>query len=204
MLNKFFKRIKEDNGNAILILGIALIIAGLLIGGMMLDISKSYQLKASYINAAKKATQAGIMKQNTSGGLTKYAAAETVRVYENISRPSTVKKDGPFSHCEGKDDVQIKVVFKDENHSGEDVVFTIMRSQVTNDLESIMAAMTQSGHGVLSAKHTGLEMQITESTPNVILPTAFSITKSDDDMKCQELKIKVGATTFLGETDKYE
>lgn len=221
MLKKLYERSKEDKGNGVLILGIMLIVSGLLIGGMMLDISKAYQLKATYIEAAKKATQAGIREQYTTGGLSEYAAAETVRVYETIARPSVIG-DGYFSSCSGTDSGNnkefgsgviknpiIEVVYKDEHFNGEDIIYRIKRSDISkNDTkESIHNKMDKSGPP-LSDKHTALEMRITESTPNVILPAAFSITKADSDsvanITCQTLKIREGASTFRGESGSYE
>lgn len=210
---KFRERIKEDSGNGILILGIMLIIAGLLIGGMMLDLAKSYQLKASYINAAKKATQVGIMKQDTRGGLTQYAAAEAVKVYENITRPSIVKEEGFFSACKDQHGKQINpiltITFKEENQKGEDVVYTINRKDVKSTDTTLDILNKMSGTNKLpNYKHTGLELKVTETTPNVILPSAFKITKADDnnvsDIKCQKLNIKVGSSTFIGSNSQYE
>lgn len=220
MLKKLYKRSKEDKGNGVLILGIMLIVSSLLIGGMMLDISKAYQLKATYVEAARKATQAGISEQSTDGGLTEYAAAEAVRVYETIARPS-VMKDGYFSSCSGKDTSSpkefsggviknpiIEVTYKDSSFSGKDVIYRIKRSDVgkSDSKEQIYNKMNKSGN--LKPSHTGLEIRLTESTPNVILPAAFSITKADSDsisnISCQTLKIRAGANTFRGESGRYE
>lgn len=227
MLKKLYNRSKEDKGNGVLILGIMLIVSGLLIGGMMLDISKAYQLKATYVEAAKKATQAGIREQYSSGGLSEYAAAEAVRVYETVARPSVIN-DGYFSSCDGVDSGNnkefsngiiknpiIEIVFKDESVRGKDVTYRIKRSdipdvtkydKVEDTQEKILNRMDKSGF--LRPSHTALEMRITESTPNVILPAAFSITKAGSDsvanITCQTLKIREGASTFRGESGSYE
>lgn len=202
-MRRILNRIKKDDGNSIILLGIMLLVAGLLIGGMMLDISKAYQLKASYTDAAKKATQAAIRYQNTEGGLLPEAAAEAVRVYEYISKPEVVK-GGYFNKCKEVDDVEITITFKDEQFQTDNVVFRINRSQITeNDVEKIYRNMRKSS--LPNNNHTGLEIKVTESTPNVILPTAFRVTKGDETgVMCQELDIKAGASSFFGETGKYE
>lgn len=101
MIKKIIKRFKDDNGNPVYVLGIALLAATLMVGGMMLDITKAYQFKSAYTDSAKKATQAGIRIQNSRGHLTTSSIVETVRVYEIIARPSVMKvsDDAYFSRC---------------------------------------------------------------------------------------------------------
>lgn len=102
MFTKLRNKTKSDEGNPIFILGIILIAVSLLVGGIMLDLTKAYQFKSSYIEAAKKATQAGIRIQDSEGNLTTGAIVETIRVYETISRPSVMKvsKDSYMSRCQ--------------------------------------------------------------------------------------------------------
>ena len=80
MFRKIKDKTKNDDGNPMFVLGLMLIAVSLLVGGVMLDITKAYQFKTSYVEAAKKATQAGIRIQDSEGYLTSESIVETIRV----------------------------------------------------------------------------------------------------------------------------
>ena len=64
MFTKLKQKIKNDKGNAVVVLGLMLIVVSLAVGGMMLDISKAYQFKSSYVEAAKKSTHSAMVIRN--------------------------------------------------------------------------------------------------------------------------------------------
>lgn len=205
MLNKF-KRIKDDSGNGVVILGMLLIMSLLLVGGMMLDFTKAYQLKHAYVDSAKKATQSGVRYQDTKGYLTNLAGAEAVLSYETVMRPSVIG-GGPLAYCGNAGrDVDITVTYKGEGFSS-GPKFDIKSSQVTGDLKSIAAKM-KIPENIENGGYTGLEMTVAEQTPNLVLPGALSINKISkstvDKMKCQEIGVKAGASKFLGETGQFD
>lgn len=212
MIEKFIKKSKEDKGNSVIVLGILLIMATLLVGGMLLDISKAYQMKSSYIDSARKATQAAIRHQNSEGFLKAEAAAEAILVYENVARPSVIK-DGYMTSCDDNRNVVITIYFmKDEFTRGSHVV-TINSNQVNNSdtVDDIMGKMKINGAvasnqraAIKAKKYTGIEMELNETTPNVILPGATTIAGLNaDDLKCQTIGVKAGASQFVGKTDGY-
>lgn len=213
MLNKIRKRSKEDKGNAIIMLGIMLIMALLLVGGMMLDLSKAYQLKSSYVDSARKATQAAIMEQTPDGYLRPEAAGKAIYVYENVARAAVINKEGFFSRCTdyGDDQINIRVTFMTEN-GAEGHSFSIKRSNVddTDDESSIMQklGMTSSMKRAISgSKYESLKLEVTEGTENIILPGAFAISQADEEAqknaRCQQMEISAKANVFFGETDQY-
>ena len=213
MVNKVIQKTKEDKGNAVIVLGILLVIATLLVGGMLLDISKAYQMKSSYIDSARKATQTAIKHQNSSGFLKAEAAAEAILVYENIARPSVIK-DGYMTSCEDDRNVTITVYFMKDGFTRGDHVVTIDSNQV-NESDNInniidkmkindMPVSNQLRQAIESNKYTGIEMELNETTPNVILPGAVTISGLDpNDIKCQTIGVKAGASQFVGSTDEY-
>ena len=213
MFKKIKKRLKEDNGNAIVILGIMLIMALMLVGGLLLDFSKAYQVKSSYIDAAKKATQAAVQEQTTKGYLKPEAAGEAVRVYEQVTRPAVINPDGYFSKCEdyGDQDVVLSIDFIDE--SGNKIhVGSIRRDQVgsAETAASITNKMmsTSTKNHISGKNYIDVQLTLTEGTENVILPGAFKITQADSEraanMKCQKMDIAARANVFTGETGKYK
>lgn len=213
MFNYLKRKMKEDKGNAVIVLGFVLIMATLLVGGMLLDVSKAYQMKSSYHDSALKATQTAVRHQNSSGFLKAEAAAEAIRVYENVSRPSVIK-EGYMSACSLPRNVKITVYFmKDEFTRGSHTI-TINSNQVNNhdSLDSILSKARVNGltitntrrNSIEAYKYTGIEMELYETTPNVLLPGALTISGSDgDDMRCQKIGVKAGASQYIGEHDKY-
>lgn len=209
MFKKIKKRSKEDKGNAVIILGIMLIMALLLVGGLLLDVSKAYQLKSSYIDAARKATQAAVMEQRPDGYLRAEAAAAAILTYENITRPTVVNKDGYFSECEdyGENDVSLRIIFSKEGSGTSSL--TVPRRNVSE--YDTVASLTQKlglAHGmnrdmVNNSRYTSIQLEVTEGTENVILPGTFSISQADEEdaanMKCQQMEIGAKANIFTGD-----
>lgn len=218
MIERIIKRTKEDNGNAIIILGIMLLMVLMLVGGLLLDVSKAHQLKSSYVDAAKKATQAAVMEQDSRGYLKADAAAEAVRVYEKIIRPSIVNPEGDFSKCEnyGDHDVELVVVFYKGDVRGDE--FTIKRSQV-NSVSDTAEAEVQRGNiaelmepkisvardDIYNGKFDSIQLEVLEGTENTILPGAFALTQGDEEsqanIKCQKMMIVGKANIFVGDKD---
>lgn len=200
---RILKRKDEDKGNAILILGFMLLGACLLVGGIMLDLTKSYQMKTSYVDAAKKATQAGIMEQTTEGYLKPEAVGRTIYTYENISSPAVVPRGSYFSKCKsyGPSDVEIKVTLRNES-GGEMLAGTIMRNEVSGDFREITNKVVGSRGEIASGKYNAVILEVQEGTENILLPTAFSITQSGKaaaaGMRCQKLNIAASAEVFIG------
>lgn len=214
MINIIKKRMKEDSGNAVMVLGLILIIATLFVGGLLLDVTKAHQMKNSYVDSARKATQTAIRRQNTEGHLTIDAAGEAVYFYEKVARPSIIK-DGYMSSCDENRNVQISIYFMDDNFNRGSHVATISNNQVYNsdDYKSIANKMRVNGRplsrqlelDIQNAKYTGVEMELTETTPNVILPTAKKLSDiTGEDSKCQKLGIKSGASQLIGISGRYE
>lgn len=213
MIKKIIKKSKEDKGNSVIVLGILLIMATLLVGGMLLDISKAYQMKSSYIDSARKATQAAIRHQNSAGFLKAEAAAEAILVYENIARPSVIK-DGYMTSCDDNRNVVITIYFMEDGFTRGSHVVTINSNQVneSDTVDDIMGKMKINGAvasnqrraAIEARRYTGVEMELNETTPNVILPGATTIAGLDaDDLKCQTIGVKAGASQFVGKTDGY-
>lgn len=207
MIKKFIKKSKEDKGNSIIVLGILLIMATLLVGGMLLDISKAYQMKSSYIDSARKATQAAVRHQNSAGFLKAEAAAEAILVYENVARPSVIK-DGYMTSCDDNRNVLITIYFMEDEFTRGSHVVTINSNQVneSDTVDDIMGKMKINGAvaAIEAKRYTGIEMELNETTPNVILPGATTIAGLNaDDLKCQTIGVKAGASQFVGKTDEY-
>lgn len=224
MIARIIKRTKEDSGNEVVILGIMLLMVLMLVGGLLLDISKAYQLKSSYVDAAKKATQAAIMEQDSRGYLKADAAAEAVRVYEKIIRPSIVNPKGYFSKCEdyGDDDVVLRAVFyKGDVSGGKEFTYEIKRSQVNTvsdkdeaeiqrkNIAELMGLNIPTVREEISKKNfDSIQLEVLEGTENTILPGAFALTQGDEEsqanIKCQQMKIVGKANIFVGdEESKY-
>lgn len=218
MIARIIKRRKEDNGNATIILGIMLLMVLMLVGGLLLDISKAHQLKSSYVDAAKKATQAAVMEQNSRGYLKADAAAEAIRVYEKVIRPSIVKPDGYFSKCKnyGDHDVVLRAVFYKDNVRGNE--FTIKRSQVNNvsdtaepeaqrkDIAELMGLNDEGLKAIIyDNNYDSIQLEVLEGTENTILPGAFALTQGDEEsqanMKCQQMMIAGKANIFFGDNE---
>lgn len=216
MIARIIKRTKEDSGNEVVILGIMLLMVLMIVGGLLLDISKAYQLKSSYVDAAKKATQAAIMEQDSRGYLKADAAAEAVRVYEKIIRPSIVNPNGYFSKCEdyGDDDVVLRAVFYKDDVRGYE--FTIKRSQVNNVSDTAEAEIQRENIAKLMGlniptvreeiskkKFDSIQLEVLEGTENTILPGAFALTQGDEEsqanIKCQQMMIVGKANIFVGD-----
>lgn len=213
MMNKIVKRSKEDKGNAVIILGLMLIMALLLVGGLLLDVSKAHQLKSSYIDSAKKATQTAIMEQTPDGYLKPTAAGSAILTYEKTNRPAVVNTTGYFSKCEdyGDNEVVLKATFVKENGT-EGHSYSITRASASGyntagNLSSRLGITNTVGRDIINSQYTSIKLEVTEGTQNVILPGAFSITQADsakvDSMRCQQMDIAARANIFTGSTDKY-
>lgn len=209
MINEFIKKAKKDNGNAVIVLGILLVMATLLVGGVLLDISKAYQMKSSYVDSARKATQTAIRHQNTEGFLKAEAAAEAIRMYENVARPSVIK-DGYMTSCDENRNVSITVYYMKDGFTRGSHSVTINSNQISpgDTVDNIIHKLGLSNtvrRNIELAKYTGVEMELNENTPNVILPGATTIAGlNGNDLMCQVIGVKAGASQFMGETDLYE
>lgn len=102
---RLFNRIREDRGNATIILGLALFGLILLISTFMVDVSKNTWLQSTYSQMATRAAQNGLKEQNNIGGLTPYAAQASVREYlaERNSTGGQTAETVPFrNNCKNK------------------------------------------------------------------------------------------------------
>ena len=211
------KRIKEDKGDAIIVLGILMIMVVLVIGAMLLDISKAFQMKSAYNDAAQKATQAAIMYTNSEGYLTAESIGETLRIYENVARPSTIK-EGYMSFCPNEsDERRVDIVItamkdKDRFRPGKRYVVNSSKIRPSDTADDIIRRELGFGRvgsrerkNFEDAKYIGIEMELYESTPNVILPSAAVIAGDDDGQSydCQILGVRAGASQYTGATGKY-
>lgn len=209
------KKLKDDKGNAVMVLGIMLIIAVLAIGAMLLDISKAFQMKSAYNDAAQKAAQAAIMHTNQEGYLKAESIGEALNVYENIARPSTIK-DGYMSFCSNTSnsrDVEIKIkAMKEDFRLG--TTYTVKSSRIRSSDTADDIIRRELGFGSIGSsarknfenqKYVGIEIEMKESTPNIILPNTAVISGYNDgsNYKCQDLGVKAGASQYIGETGKY-
>lgn len=220
MISKFLKRKKEDNANGAFVLGLMLIMALMLVGAIMFDLSKAYQLKSSYINTARKAAQAAIMKQSTEGYLTYEAAGEAVKTYEMI-RDTVINRGNSFSECVDEDSIIYKVSYVEVRDDKTERVVSgeVSRSaideisrNVNRDISKVAPKEISALMGIQpndSRVHNGrfreLRIELEEGTENIMLPGAFKINQSGDEaanrMKCQKLSIASKAEIFLGDTD---
>lgn len=201
----------EDKGNSIIVLGLMLIMATLIVGGMLLDVTKAYQMKSSYVDSARKATQTAIRHQNTEGYLMAEAAGEAFYFYEKVARPSIIN-EGYMSSCDTPRNVKLSVYFMDKDFNRGTHVATINSNQITTSdtYSSITSKMKVNGttitpvlrSQIVNKKYKGVEMELTETTPNVILPGALTIAGlTKDDMKCQQIGVKSGASQLIGDKD---
>ena len=215
MFNRIMKRTKEDKGNAVILLGIMLIMVLLLVGGLLLDVSKAYQLKSSYVDSARKATQAAIMEQTPDGYLKPEAAGQALYVYENVARAAVVKKGSYFSKCEdyGDSEINIKITFIESKAGSNDYPVTISRSQVFDSdgkvsLTSKLGLTGSVKRSIINGKYESIRLDITEGTENVILPGAFAISQASDESKanakCQKMAISAKANVFVGRTGQFD
>lgn len=206
MIKKIMNKAKEEKGNAVILLGLILIMVCLFVGGMLLDISKAQQMKSSYIDSATKAVQAGVSQQNSSGYLTAEAAAQAIIVYENVARPSVIKT-GYMSSCDNPRNVEITVFYMGDKFAKGSHKVTINSSNVSpsDTIQNILTKAKLNGQAITPArkkyiedgKYTGLEIELTESTPNVILPGATTISGLDgSNLKCQKIGIQAGASQY--------
>lgn len=212
MFRKLKERTKEDEGNAIIMLGLMLIIALLIVGGLLLDVSKAYQIKSSYIDAARKATQAAVMEQSTTGHLKIEAAGALVKTYEHVTRPSVINKDGYFSKCDGHE-VRLDIYMGKDDGSGRkdksEKVGEIYRSQILekDSVHQILGKINWVGNmksDIPLKRYTSIELVLTEGTENVILPSAFKISggKDGDNFdSCQKMTIGAKANIFTEMTE---
>lgn len=207
MFNKLNRKRSNDQGNAVIVLGIMLIAACLMVGGIMLDLTKAYQIKSSYLDAAKKATQAGAMEQNTDGYLSPKSIGRTVYVYEKVARPSVINPDGFFAKCSNypSEEVSLKITLRGKK--GDLVVATIPRTGVEGDYKQITDAYVSDSMKatIQKNKYEEILLELEEGTENVILPGAFRINQSKkaevQDLKCQKMKIAARGNVFIGDKE---
>lgn len=214
MFKKLADKMKKDDGNATIILGIMMIVVIIVVGGLMLDFTKAHHLKSSYIDAAKKATQAATMEQDSRGFLTLNAVSTAVVTYEKVMRPSVINTDGYFSRCVDYDesDVTLKVILSNNNESK---VFEIRRDLIYNDNnnelsnQKILNQIRNEESNVVRGRYTSVQLEVIEGTENSVLPVGFKIAKSGTEeeianIKCQKLGVSAKASTFIGEEHKYD
>lgn len=210
-MRKLFRlksKLKKDNGNATIVLGIMLLASLILVGGLLMDVSKAYQLKSSYIDVAKKATQAAVMKQDSQGFLTPEAAGEAIYRYEEIKRETVMKKDSYFSKCSGKSDKDVEyIIYFGRENSPAVEVDRITRDRVMNSTSQAITdnLFTQSEKANFYRNgYTTIKIELTESTENILLPVGFKFTqaKDSDSIKCQEMGISAQADIFVGDEGK--
>lgn len=215
MFSKLTKKAKEDKGNAVAVLGIMLIITTLLVGAMMLDITKAYQMKSAYIDAAKKSTQAAIMEQTSSGYLRSDAAGAAIKTYEKMTRPSIGKTNSFFMECSNYKDSDVRLHVTFSNERGNSLyIGSIDRATVKglNDNTSITKALINNNTGteraIQAGKFTQIKLEVEEGTENVILPGAINIASAGntnkEEAKCQRIKISAKANIFLGNHGIYD
>lgn len=210
ILGRIRKRTKADNGDAVMVLGIMLILVTLVVGAMLLDITKAFQMKSSYIEAAQKATQSAIRYQNSEGHLEDKAVAEALRVYETISRPSVIK-EGSMSFCATnvKPTRNIPIAIILTGGSSSDLLITVDSNKISSSdtVENILNKISYNPDDIKNGEYTGIEIQLTESTPNIILPSASRILTGGSDngesIKCQNLGIRTKAEIYSGEDGKF-
>lgn len=213
VISRIYKRVKSDSGDAVIVLGIMLMIVTIVIGGMLLDISKAFQLKSSYIEAAQKAAQAAIRYQNSEGFLEAEAAAEALRVYETVSKPSVIK-EGYMSACKSASNSgeqivpKINITFTEGSSSDYSIVS--IDSSLVNDgdeVDDILSKINYDSSKIKNGEFKGIKMEFYESTPNIILPKSSIILTGRDDgaesVNCQQLGIRVKATVFSGQEGKF-
>lgn len=209
---KLKRRIKDERGNATIVLGILLITSLLLVGGLLLDISKAYQLKSSYVDAGKKATQAAVMKQSSEGFLLPEAAGEAILRYESIKNSSVIKKGSALSKCSthGDDKVIYRVYFKKEGNSVDIFIGEIPRTRVAGKtaqgITDVLIPNREDQKLIRTSGYKSIRLDVTEATQNVILPGAFTLTKAPDgeaeSMQCQLLNISARANIFIGNKEE--
>ncbi len=84
MIKKLKSRLRSDRGNAILILGLAILVIIALVTGLMADVAKSVQARHEYSSLAQKAALNGLKEQNSRGGMNYKAIESTVREYMKL------------------------------------------------------------------------------------------------------------------------
>lgn len=210
------KNLNKDDGNAVIVLGIMLIIATLTVGAMLLDLSKAFQLKSAYNDAARKATQSAIRHQNTEGYLTAEAIGEAIRAYEVDTRPAVINDGNYMSACKGQEGkVEIKVrAMKDGFVIGQTYSINRDRIRSTDTAEDIINKIPQLSNRSNKDKferdhYLGVEIELHESTPNVILPNAALLigdktTANKTNIKCQLLGVKAGASQYIGKDNLHD
>lgn len=231
MVNYMKRKISSDKGNAMVVIGITLIVAVLLIGGMITDLSKAHQLKSSYIDAAQKASQIAIREQTSDGFLMPKAASKLIYEYENNTRLSIFGSgyidnvnpvnDGVLAGCDSNDRVITVymtrgqgVYYKGQNDiANADVNRYVVGSMRLDEARGATEEAIESALGldnvkklqILNGKYTSINVEINEATPNMVLPGAFAVSGGDaNSMMCQTLGIKAGASQFTGLTGEYE
>lgn len=218
-MKKLISRLKEDRGNSVIILGLIVIIALIVVGGTITDVSKAYQMKSSQTEAARKATQAGIRIQSSEGYLVEDSVLETVRVYNNITRPSVVNTDpnsstkkSHFERCGSGNDLAPRILRVWLSKSGREndyyteIIFDLDKVNVSsksNGQPQISKGQKPAGlSGIGGSGFDTMNINIVESTPNAILPLDSTISGKKFS-RCQRLPVKASASTFLGEDNKY-
>lgn len=88
------KRIKSDEGNAVLLMGLAIFGLVLLLGIFFVDVSKNITIVNSYSQYAQRATQAGLRRQDNVGNLMPEAVKATFDEYLHERNSSSRKLAG--------------------------------------------------------------------------------------------------------------
>lgn len=91
LITKVKKRIASDEGNAVLLMGLAIFGLILLLGIFFVDVSKNVSVVNSYTQYAQRATQSGLRRQDTVGNLMPEAVEATFLEYLN-ERDSSERK----------------------------------------------------------------------------------------------------------------
>jgi hypothetical protein len=223
MFTKLKQKIKNDKGNAVVVLGLMLIVVSLAVGGMMLDISKAYQFKSSYVEAAKKSTQSAIRMQNTEGFLTYKSIAETIRVYELVARPSVMKPTASLSKCGNSRYMEVYLGYADGNgkafkagrfNMNDSRMESLRLGQLKNpnlyNVQSTMSTiesiyrLSSLRNQIEAGEFTSITLEMYEATPNFILPAVFSMYANDEEREgimCQRLGVTATASQFVGDED---
>ena len=222
MFSKIIKKMKKDNGDASFILGLMLILLLLLVGGILLDFSKAYQLKGAYVDSARKATQSAIMEQNSRGYLKETSIARAVITYENISRAYSVNRDGVLAKCPNYGDAQVLLTVTLFDKSGDQRKFSINRANVprlNNAIDMSPQQIKQAEKAVAEMiapslrqelkrsngfRPIEIQLDVVEGTQNLILPAALTLNGANGNgAKCQMLTISEKATIFQGEKNQF-
>ena len=210
--SKFNDRLKKDNANAVSILGLFLIIALIVVGGMILDLTKAYQLKASYIDSATKASQIAIRQQTSQGYLKPEALAVAVYEYETRTTTGNFKTANSKNGVIGKCGTGARIMSVYMSREKEKPVFitsvNLNNITATDSIGSVMVKMNLSTNAqknaVLNGQYDKINIRVLERTTNLILPSATKVGVVNPPLdKCQTIGVNSGAAIFIGSSGQY-